>query len=479
MKKSFLLLCVCALSIDVWAQRTVVYPQIEGLRTSPDFAVTVNGHEVWTEIVGAGGMEDLNVVNFSCEGSQTIVVTASREITNYKIGPVSAGISARVDGRELSFTIDGPRKLYIEINDYAHLAVFANPPEENAPAANSRGITFFGPGTHEVGNLELRSDQVIYIAGGANVVANISGNGANNVRIFGRGILSGGIRVNNSDNLQVDGIFVRNSRGWTNTLTNCTNSGYNNVKVFSYQGIWGLDGINPVSCKTFAINDCFIRTRDDCIAIKSNGRNAAYDLSSLDISVTNSIMVGWDHADGVTLGFELNGGRVENIVVRNCDILRARGNGRTGGHSAFSIVCDGPSQVSNIRFEDIRVEQDIEYKNLEIILTEGERYGDGRMGSIRGIHLKNVSWENAVKPFTIVGHPSEYVEDVTFTNCYLGGKLMTGLDDADFQIEFARGIEFIPGGPAVRSRYPEQGVPAGTNIPGPRVRPGQTPSPTR
>lgn len=474
MKRLFLLLFVSVLCADAFAQRTVVYPRIEGLRTSPDLVTTVNGREVWTEIVGAGGMEDLNVVNFSCEGPQTVTLTASREITNYKISPKNAGIEANVDGNVLTFTIDGPEKLYIKINDYAHLALFANPLEENPLAANARGVTYFGPGNHEPGDITLASGQVIYIAGGANVVANISGNGTDNVKIFGRGTLSGGIRVNNSDNFQVDGIFVRNNRGWTNTLTNCTGSSYNNVKVFSYQGVWGLDGINPVSCKTFAINDCFIRTRDDCIAIKSNGRNDAYDLSSLDISVTNSIMVGWDHADGVTLGFELNGGRVENILVRNCDILRARGNGRTGGHSAFSIVCDGPSRVSDIRFEDIRVEQDIEYKNLEIILTEGERYGDGRMGTIKGVHLKNVSWENAAKPFTIVGHPSEYVEDVTFTNCYVGGKLMTDLDDAQFQIEFARGIVFIPGGEAVRDRYPEQGVPAGTSIPGARVRPGQT-----
>ena len=113
--------------------------------------------------------------------------------------------------------------------------------------------------------------------------------------------------MNSSDNFQVDGITVRHTRGWANTLTNCTNSGYDNVKVFTYQGVWGLDGIDPVSCKGFTINDCFIRTRDDCIAIKSNGRRgtADYDLSTRDITITKSVFVGWDHADGVTLGFEL------------------------------------------------------------------------------------------------------------------------------------------------------------------------------
>lgn len=72
------------------------------------------------------------------------------------------------------------------------------------------------------------------------------------------------------------------------------------------------------------------------------------------------------------------------------------------------------------------------------------------------VGMKNVTWENPLKPFTIVGHPKQSVENITFTNCYVGGKLMTGLNDAQFQIEFARNIVFVPGGKAVRSRYPEQ-----------------------
>ncbi len=458
MKRLSIFLLMAALQLACLAQQTVTYPAVPGMRTSTDFKATVNGQEVWTEVVGAGGMEDLNMMNFSCQGEQKVVITVSEDITSYQILPKSAGIKGEANGRELTFTIDGPQKLYIEVNKLPHLALFANPLEKDAPKPNDKKIIYYGPGNHEVGNIELQSGQQIYIAGGANVTANITGRNADNVRIFGRGSLSGNVRVTSSANFQVDGITIRHTRGWANTLTNCTNSSYDNVKVFTYQGVWGLDGIDPVSCKGFTINDCFIRTRDDCIAIKSNGRRGAadYDLSTRDITITKSVFVGWDHADGVTLGFELNGGEVKNVLVKDCDILRAWGSGRSGGHSAFSIVCDGPSQVSDIRFEDVRVEGDIEYKNMEIILTEGERYGNGEMGTINGVHMKNVTWENPLKPFTIVGHPKQSVENITFTNCYVGGKLMTGLDDAQFQIEFARNIVFVPGGKAVRSRYPEQ-----------------------
>jgi hypothetical protein len=94
------------------------------------------------------------------------------------------------------------------------------------------------------------------------------------------------------------------------------------------------------------------------------------------------------------------------------------------------------------------VEESIEIKNLELIVTEAQRYGqrNPRPGHIKGVYLKNIQWENADKPFVIAGIPfnNHMVEDVTFDNCRVAGKLLTNPTDADFQIEFARDIKFIP-----------------------------------
>jgi hypothetical protein len=57
--------------------------------------------------------------------------------------------------------------------------------------------------------------------------------------------------------------------------------------------------------------------------------------------------------------------------------------------------------------------------------------------------LKNVHWANKDKPFVIAGVPNHFVEDVTFDNCYLAGKPITGFKDADFQMEFSKDIKFI------------------------------------
>ncbi|HBH49702.1 MAG TPA: hypothetical protein DDX98_13745 [Bacteroidales bacterium] len=423
--------------------KIVIYPTAPGLTESPDFKVEVNDSLIFTDKSGAGGIEDMSITSFACEGPQAIKVIANSDITDYIIRPKSKGIKANVKGNELSFKIDGPQKLYIEINELPHLAIFADPLEVNKPQKGQSGLIYYEPGFYNLGEIELESNQTIFIAPGAYVKAHVKGNNLENVTITGRGILHGTIQVDNTKNLLVEGIYMRhNEKGWTNTLTNCHNSTYRNVKVFAYKTIWSTDGINPVSCINFLIDDCFTRTRDDCISIKSLDKEHITD----SITVQNSIMVGWSHADGVTLGFNIDG-LMQNVLVKNCDILYARGNGHTGGHSAFSIVCDNTGDVRNIRFEDIRVEEMIEIKNLELIVTEGQRYGTNNPpGRIEGVYLKNIRWENPDKPIVIAGLPwgDHIVEDVTFDSCYVGERLLTNLSDADFQVEYVRDIKFIP-----------------------------------
>jgi polygalacturonase len=361
-------------------------------------------------------------------------------IDSYIIRPKSRKIVAKVKGKELIITISGPQKLYIEINKLPHLAVFANPLETAPPKKDDPGVIFYGPGSYTVDSVNLKNNQTLYIAGGAVLNGKIRGKNLHNVKISGRGILQGNIEISGTSNLDVDGIFIRNTDGWTNTLTDCHNSSYRNVKIFSYEAIYSVDGIDVVSSTNFTIDDCFMRCRDDCVAIKSGDSNLHVD----SVFVSNCVMVGWACSDGITLGFELNGGPVENIFVKNCDILYARGGGRTNGHSGFSIVCDGPAWVKNIHFEDIRVEEQVEFKNLEFIVTDGTLYGKDPPGHIKGVYLRNIYWENSGKPFIISGYSSDnIVEDITFDQCYSGGKILRGTSSADFMVNsFTKNIQF-------------------------------------
>jgi hypothetical protein len=430
----------------------IVYPAPPGLITSPDFTVMADNNEVWVErigsklatfdytLYGSRDMEDLNVASFSCSGKVSIRIKANVNIETLNIRPKSRSINATVNGSEITFDMDGPQKLYIEINNLPHLAIFADPPELNPKKKGDPGVIYYSPGVHNPGRIQLVSNMTMYIAAGAVVNADISGRKLENVTITGRGILQGKIEMTGCSNFNVNGIFIRNTKGWSNTLTDCHNSGYRNVKVFSYEAIYSVDGINPVSCTNFTIDDCFMRCRDDCVAIKSGDIKLRVD----SVYVSNCVMVGWACSDGITIGFELNGGPVENIFVKNCDILYARGDGRTQGHSAFSIVCDGPAMVQNIFFEDIRVENQVEFKNLELIVTDGTLYGTDPPGHIKGVYLKNIKWENKVRPIIINGYsPDNLIEDIVFEKCSVGGKILTGISDADIRTNrFVKDIKF-------------------------------------
>ena len=284
---------------------------------------------------------------------------------------------------------------------------------------------------------------------GAIVYGGIRTDGANNIRVSGSGILDGNfeyrsmVRIDDSENVRFDGIIIRNGQSWINTITNSVNVTYDNVKVISF-GPSG-DGINPVGSRNVAINNCFFRCTDDCIAIKST----AADHIVRDILIENNTMVGYAFSDGVTIGFETRGPLINNVIARNNDVLLSRGGSRVDGHSGFSIVCDGPSLISDILFEDIRVEQADE-KLFELIITEGKRYGDDLPGHIRNVTVRNVSWFHE-GPISLEGFSEDNkIENVIFENCMVDNQPLSGIIPEILKIgPFVEGVKLINNGAVI------------------------------
>ena len=435
----------------------IVYPSPPGLTTSDDFTVEINGQIVWTEKLESNmdltslpswftsepytiSPQQVNIVNFSCSEPLSVTITAKEPIVSCVIRPKSRGIQAQKEGNTLSFRLPGPGKLYIEINKLPALCFFANPPEKNPPEPDDSQVTYFGPGVHTPGMMTINDNETLYIAGGAVVYGAISGE-PSNVRVLGRGILDGGyqhrlVQLTNSSNVEFNGVILRNGRGWQNTLINCNDIIYHNVKVISF-GNSG-DGINPLGSKNVTIEDCFLRCTDDCIAVKAPDEKQGVD----GINVINNIMIGYAFSDGLTIGFETNGPEIKNITVKNCDVLISRGGSRVDGHSAFSIICDGPAWISDIRFENIRIEENM-LKLFELHITDGTQYGVNPPGHIRGVYLKDIQWE-VEKPIILNGFDSQHiVEDVTFDNCTVAGKRLISTNDTPFKMnEFVKDVKF-------------------------------------
>jgi hypothetical protein len=415
----------------------IPYPAIAGLTTSDLYQVKVNDRDIWTErfrtSMDSSKLPDwfiesytkvpqeIHQASLSCSGKLQVSIRVPHAIRKASVHPLSRTIRQFLNGNVLTFSLPGPDKIYVQIDDLPPLFLFANPLEHDTISPDAPGIHYFGPGVHRPGYITMKDSETVYIAAGAIVYGGIRATGVSNIRVVGRGILDGGfefsqmVLVENCKNVLFGGVMIRNGDGWTNTLVNCDGLRYNHVKVLSFGP--GCDGIDPLGSRRVVISDCFLRCTDDCIAIKALAPEYEVD----DVQVINNTMIGFAFSDGVTIGFETNAKSVSNITVRNCDVILARGGSRVEGHSGFSIICDGPAVISHVLYENIRVEKS-ELKLFELNITGGTKYGVGPPGHIKDITLKDISWAHS-GPIILKGWDKDHtVQNVTFQNCSVAGK---------------------------------------------------------
>lgn len=454
----FFLITTFACNQQIDKNRVYTYPIPKEINRSELFQLTVNNIPVEVEKLRSNLLldslpewfmepyteqqQEVHIADFSVGGEMEIELTVNVPFESVEIKPRSRSIEPIIEDQKITFRLTHPDKLYIRIDSLPEFCFFANPSEVEIPDMTSKNLVYFAPGLHQAGYINLKSNQNIYLAGGAYVYGGIRGDNISNVKIYGRGVLDGGYKhrsmvlLNNCKNITFEGITIRNGKGWTNSLDNCDSIAYDGVKVISF-GPSG-DGINPLGSRDVEIKNCFLRCTDDCIAIKSPNP----ELTINNINIFDNTMVGFAFSDGVTIGFETNGPEVKNVKVSNCDILMSRGGSMVEGHSAFSIICDGGAHIHDILYENIRAEEPM-VKLFELHVTDGTIYGINPPGRISDVRLKNIHWSTN-DPIILQGFGEEHnVKNVTFEDCYIKGKKLTEPNPEIFQIgDFVEGVFF-------------------------------------
>ena len=67
------------------------------------------------------------------------------------------------------------------------------------------------------------------------------------------------------------------------------------------------------------IRNCFIRTKDDCIAIKSTGDELRRGTRNIDVADCVFWNAEWGNA--LEIGFELRTDEIRDIVFEDCDVI--------------------------------------------------------------------------------------------------------------------------------------------------------------
>ncbi len=439
-----LVIVIAVASSQGWAMENagtvVTYPAPSGEALSTDYTVEAAGRkvDVYTARVldppFAGKEYDYggpySFANFDTSGTVTVRITSPRSLRNTVIRPQSARVRMTVeDEHTLTLAMDKPSKISVEPDGKkCPLLLFANPLETNAPREGDPNVVYFGPGVHKPEKIALNSGQTLYLAGGAVVKAEVLAQGSK-IRICGRGILDGSdwewrkgpignlIAIRNCSDVKVTGITLRGSSHWTIVPNHSRNVTIRNVKLCNSR-VQNDDGINPCNSQDVLITDCFIRSDDDCVALKGLDFSGANNNVER-ITVENSTL--WcDRARIFLLGHESRAEFMRDITLRNLDIIHFT-------MTAFLLEPGEDMRLQDVTVEDIRVYGEGQREFIRLRPAVNQYMRKKVPGFIQDVQFRNV---------TVEGRPGEYlvqiegadaehgVRDVSFENVsILGEKL--------------------------------------------------------
>ncbi len=453
-----------------------VYPVPEGESAAEGYRVQVDGKDVFVHDSPVGA-----IACFSFEGTIEVVVAPKHDVKAVDVRPRSRDVKWSLKDNVIRFGLAGPGNFSIEINHDIKrpLFLFANPLEADAPRPGTVGVRYLEGGkVHVPGVVELYDDETVYIAGGAVVHGVIRARNARHIKVCGRGILDGTrmreftrssrlrfVQLDECTDVDLEGIILRNSQTWQIVPILSDNISIANVKILSGNG--SDDGIDIVRSRNVRIRDCFIRTKDDCIAIKSVGDSS--DRGTRNIEVSDCVLWNAEWGNALEIGFELRTEEVRDIVLRNCDVIHVE-DGAT-----FSIHDADYATVGNVRFEKIRVE-DARQKliDLAIFLSQysvdrpadpeerQRRYMHGawdgvltvpqdlmtehakHRGHIKDVVFKGVYITDGLFPFSVIcGFDGEHkVENVVIGGLWVHDRKITSAEQGRFYIENAESVVF-------------------------------------
>ncbi len=474
---AFVLSVLGALQAEPPAAIVKVHPAPAGEELSKDYAVQVEGERppVYAAKVAPAdprarwkAMDDkknsadyfgkASFASFDFEGSVRVRITCAEAPRSARVLPASAGILPAIDGRTVSFRLDRPRPLTLEINGTwtGALHLFGNPLETDVPRPDDPDVLYYGPGIHEVGSVTVPGGKTVYVAGGAIVrgiirpdekfsVSGYSGlktyaptfalRGANIV-FRGRGIVDGSGSTTHARSLlsvqgrdiRIEGVIFRDSSTWTIPLRECDRVSVTNVKLLGYRA--NSDGIDICNSRDVTVEGCFIRTLDDLIVVKSDrGRGGVRRIVARNCVLWNEV------AHALSVGAELRED-VEDVLFTDCDVVHDLGREWT----LRVYHCDS-ARVSGIRFENIRIEETRRLISLWIGKAVWTR--DEARGRIDGVVFKDIRAPGGEARVEFTGFgPENLVENVTLSGVTLDGRPLKAEEIRSNA--FVRGVTVTP-----------------------------------
>lgn len=356
------------------------YKYVEAL--SPDYSVWVGDKEVpvYTCRISAYPLNRVwpgfqrpfdqttlaSYVNLVSDEPVTLTIATHKPYDRLLIKPYSKGIVPGEKDGKITFTVPVDTQLVLELGDYRHcLYIFNSRP---IPCPDPAAVThYFGPGIHMPGKITLHSGESVYVDKDALVFGCLFAEDADDVHIFGNGVLddgnearfhnfcyeeytNGNLKFYDCKHLRIEGVLCKDSAIWCLNLFHCDDVVVDGIKIFG-QWRYNTDGVDIVNSQNITIRNSFIHSFDDTITIKGIDRYAHTNNENI---LSENCVLWCDWGKTCEVGIETACLAYKNITFRNCDLLRA-------GNTALDIMNGDCAEISQITFEDIRIEYERYY----------------------------------------------------------------------------------------------------------------------
>ena len=457
-------------------EKVKIYPAPVGIELSTDFAVVIEDKPVpvyKTKVPPAAPIPRLSgsrsefgftsLASFDMQSRVDVTITSPEVVKSIKILPTSFGIVPKVHGKTITVTLDEPKHVTVEVNGnwQESLHIFANPFEKDIPNPDDPDVVYFGPGVHDLTNLSVGDNTTIYIAGGAYIrgamdpdpkpvqvgprdmllpTFKLSGK---NITIRGRGIIEQAdiprskrrytIMVHDSEDVTIEGIICLDPSRWTIPIERSKDVHVDNIKIIGWRG--NSDGVDISSSVDVLVENCFLRTFDDLVVVKTRtGQGEAKNIHVRKCVLWNEL------AHCLSIGAELRED-VRNVLFEDCDVIHD-----VGRETALRIYHCDSAVISDITFQNIRVEEARRLISCWIGTTRWTKTKE--RGHVKNVIFRDITATSAPidptlkgfqdgpdwKPYIIKDHASmilngydenHLIENVLFDNVVLDGRKVT------------------------------------------------------
>lgn len=330
--------------------------------------------------------------------------------------------------------------------------------------AEKKGVLFVPPGIYRTGELKLKSNLTLHLAAGAVIKGTgqladhpkgdilgtqfIFFEDCENVRIQGRGVIDGNgrelrlsskneygsraflVRSLRARNISIHDVILRDSAAWTVHLVESEDIDVIGCKLIGntiYDDPdfpWELntDGFDPDNSSRVLIENCFISTNDDAIAVKLR-YGERRDMS--DITFRDNVV--WTVKSALKVGTEVYEKKLSKVRFENNDVIHA--------DRGIVVYLYRGADVSDISWVGNHFEfigGDAKEMNLVFQIRDVE----GR-GKMRDLLIKDNTFERFSKNLSeMTGLDDEHeINGVVFENLVIHGQKRLNAKDAEIEVK--------------------------------------------